>query len=455
MYRIVVEVDSQMETKIGISDTKVDSMDKALSSSLTFQNADEDEDQTVVLEPTDGNSKEFRIKFFSGNPAIEITEGIIHLYRSAISTSSASSPAKMQTNMNNNLIPQLKLPETRSALLCVLAVPGYMSPADISNFVAPYHKEIHNMRILRSSTSKLRHMVIMKMATQESADCFWEEFNGKPFNSMAPETCAILFVSDVEFLKPTKDGILFPPSGQMELPTCPVCLERLEESVGGILTILCNHSFHCQCLSKWKGESTCPVCRYSHAPEEQGPVCSICKTSEQVWICLICGNVGCGRYKNEHARLHFKESNHAYSLELQTGRVWDYVGDKYVHRLLQNMNDGKVIEFASPEKIAAAEMGIDIPDMSKMDAIALEYGYVLEAQRNFYEEQLKKIELQKSKKISLLEQEYAELLERQLGNEKRIYEMEEERKKGEKKSSQFGKESEGNNSRVFFLETVE
>ena len=30
-----------------------------------------------------------------------------------------------------------------------------------------------------------------------------------------------------------------------ELPTCPVCLERLDGSISGLLTTICNHTFHC------------------------------------------------------------------------------------------------------------------------------------------------------------------------------------------------------------------
>jgi BRCA1-associated protein len=36
-----------------------------------------------------------------------------------------------------------------------------------------------------------------------------------------------------------------------ELPTCPVCLERMDSNITGLLTILCQHTFHCYCLSKW------------------------------------------------------------------------------------------------------------------------------------------------------------------------------------------------------------
>ena len=55
----------------------------------------------------------------------------------------------------------------------------------------------------------------------------------------------------------------------------------------------------------------------------------VCHTTEHLWICLICGHVGCGRYSGEHAKQHFQETSHTYSLELETQRVWDYAGDGY------------------------------------------------------------------------------------------------------------------------------
>lgn len=36
-----------------------------------------------------------------------------------------------------------------------------------------------------------------------------------------------------------------------ELPTCPVCLERMDSAVTGLVTVPCSHTFHCSCLSKW------------------------------------------------------------------------------------------------------------------------------------------------------------------------------------------------------------
>lgn len=36
------------------------------------------------------------------------------------------------------------------------------------------------------------------------------------------------------------------------------------------------------------------------------------------------------------------ETNHLFSLQVGNNRVWDYVRDNYVHRLLQSEGDGKV-----------------------------------------------------------------------------------------------------------------
>ncbi len=130
------------------------------------------------------------------------------------------------------------------------------------------------------------------------------------------------------------------------LPNCPVCLEPMDETATGLLTILCQHTFHCHCLCKW-GDGSCPICRYSQKlvmvePENlhkslsseriigdrnDENECSVCKSTENLWVCLICGHIGCGRYVDAHAYEHYRETSHLYSLEIDTQRVWDYTGD--------------------------------------------------------------------------------------------------------------------------------
>lgn len=58
---------------------------------------------------------------------------------------------------------------------------------------------------------------------------------------------------------------------------------------------------------------------------------------------LIAGDIH--RYKGGHAIEHWKETQHCYSLELETQKVWDYAGDNYVHRLIQSKTDGKLVEY--------------------------------------------------------------------------------------------------------------
>jgi BRCA1-associated protein len=104
---------------------------------------------------------------------------------------------------------------------------------------------------------------------------------------------------------------------------------------------------------------------------------------------------------------HWKESQHCYSLDLETQRVWDYVGDGYVHRLIQSKTDGKLVELPAPcrdgsDDCSSCEAQNQREDMdaaiysSKLDAIKDEYDHLLttqlESQRKYYEGRLAEME---------------------------------------------------------------
>ena len=155
-------------------------------------------------------------------------------------------------------------------------------------------------------------------------------------------------------------GIVSPtPTGSgNERSYCAVCFEtvdsnpaeyQLTELGGGVpLTILCGHTFHARCLSRWC-DSTCPVCRFQQHPYQTSS-CDVCGQVEGVHICLVCGFIGCTAHPGQgHAQQHFEATSHAYALDVNTQHVWDYAGNGYVHRLLYNDQDGKMVEHSVPQ----------------------------------------------------------------------------------------------------------
>lgn len=51
---------------------------------------------------------------------------------------------------------------------------------------------------------------------------------------------------------------------------------------------------------------------------------------------------------------HYATTEHCYSMQLGNNRVWDYVGDNFVHRLLQNKVDGKLVQGDAQESKESA-----------------------------------------------------------------------------------------------------
>jgi BRCA1-associated protein len=123
--------------------------------------------------------------------------------------------------------------------------------------------------------------------------------------------------------------------------------------------------------------------------------CSVCRSENNLWICLICGSIGCGRYDAAHAFAHFEQTGHCFAMDLATQRVWDYASDGYVHRIIQNKADGKLVELP-----AADHSALDPPDSAdsvpreKLDNISLEYTHLLtsqlESQRVYFEEKVER-----------------------------------------------------------------
>lgn len=348
------------------------------------------------------------IQYFSGNPTVETTKGIMHLYKDG-----------RLTPIDSDI--------SRSELLCMLGVPAKFNCQDLQKYIEPARDTIEHIKIIRDSIPN-QYMVLLKFKDQQSADTFYQEYEGRQYNMLETECSHLVYVSRVESMKSTQGGYL-PVTSLTELPTCPVCLERMDESVAGILTVLCNHSFHNECLMKWQ-DSCCPVCRYYQTPEPSSEQsCFECDSKESLWICLICGYVGCGRYQEQHAYQHYQQTAHTFSMQLGNQRVWDYAGDNYVHRLIQSKGDGdgKLVALGQEENI----------DYRKMDSLTLEYTYLLtnqlESQRLYFEEKIDFLEKDAYDKISMMEASLHDAVQSNRGLERKYMGCEKDKKAVERK----------------------
>ncbi|KAL7951891.1 zf-UBP domain-containing protein [Trichoderma barbatum] len=369
----------------------------------------------------------------------EVGWGIVHFYRDGDETVGLSSNHEVAEETENT---------QDCTTLCIPAVPAYMTPGDFLGFLGErWQNDISHCRMVMTSRMN-RYLVLLKFRDNKQAKLWRREYNGKIFNSMGSQACHVVFVKSITFERPTPSRgheyslsssstavssslKPFPPPtpNLVELPTCPVCLERMDET-NGLMTVPCSHVFHCTCLQRWKGAG-CPVCRFTNPSEERDPsnpysqpfggsasnLCSVCDCADDLWICLICGFLGCGRYKGGHAKDHWKDTAHCFALELETQHVWDYAGDMWVHRLIRDKGDGKVVELPGRGNHTANGEGAD-EDMvprAKLETIGLEYthliGSQLESQRAYYEEMISKSAHKASKYSAEMEKAIMEMSE--------------------------------------------
>ena len=386
--------------------------------------------------------------------------GVVHLYRDSeegsLVDSDGAAGRKSLDRRRSNGNETFDLEDCTT--LCVLAVPSWMMPSDLLGFVGDQAREdVSHFRLIRTGRTN-KYMVLMKFRSAKKAREWQKAYNGRLFSAAEPENCHVVFIKSVEFLSPddseeevgegsfpqnnhhdpftpaekssslSSKPLAPPPPNLLELPTCPVCLERMDETTG-LLTILCQHVFHCACLEKWRFPgSGCPVCRYTQSPsytfpyprpssshndEDAEPLCSVCAETGQnvnLWICLICGNIGCGRYDSAHAYAHYEATSHCYAMDISTQHVWDYAGDGYVHRLIQSKPDfssqqqkqyngtaSGLIDLGGKtrhENEAYRAEGEDMVPREKMESMANEYTYLLtsqlEGQRRYFEEQVER-----------------------------------------------------------------
>ncbi|KAF8489082.1 zf-UBP-domain-containing protein [Russula emetica] len=301
-----------------------------------------------------------------------LPNGVVHVFRDVEQQKLAET--NEGTSMPDASRSMLENADSDGHVLGVLTVPSWMTSSDVLAFVAPAQEGMAHLRMIRITASN-RSIALIKFRNVESALEFAEAYHGKAFSPHhQPTTCHIVHITSTNIV-----------DADDSLPTCPVCLERMDSAVTGLVTVPCSHTFHCECLSKW-GDGRCPVCHYLQnlpvlaPPQFPLPIhprlpsqsCADCNSTTSLWICLICGNIRCGRYGRAHTHAHYKHTTHV------------------------NKADGKLVKLPSAPMLSVDDSGAGGPRASysltaeKIEAIGIEYSYLLtslDSQWSFYEEQ--------------------------------------------------------------------
>ncbi|GKY96045.1 hypothetical protein MPSEU_000564800 [Mayamaea pseudoterrestris] len=266
---------------------------------------------------------------------------------------------------------------SKSAMTFPLAEPSGYS----SKFLAFAHPELGKEQVLcflsfdsdQHSPADVVLFDLSKASPQRIHDIL-DATNGKAIHDDASVQnnllLKVLVLSNVYFCKQQQKRPDAPKG--FDVPICPICIHRIEPARIGLpkpknvdvcskfcptphiindgKTFNDNICLKQQLLRPWPAPSKCACCSnigsyWSHTPADRetetasGRIaeladmfCYKCPMQETLWVCLTCGFIGCGRYSNKHAAEHFIETNHPYSLELATLRIWDYVESEYAHR---------------------------------------------------------------------------------------------------------------------------
>mmetsp|Transcript_4034 Transcript_4034/g.6846 ORF Transcript_4034/g.6846 Transcript_4034/m.6846 type:complete len:520 (-) Transcript_4034:1048-2607(-) len=322
------------------------------------------------------------LQFMTGNPLQKTNSGSIELFKECslgvFDDHQLLDPARLSAEKTD-------LQFADKCLVCIVTVPSFMIPHDILQFLKPVLPDIKSVSTLRHYATHDSYFVLLEMTCPAAASSFIQEYHGAPLCSLQPTTCLAYSVKDVvhsdaggtdmtesspsidynncsDSRGETEEG------GEEEL--CVLCLAPLEKQHPSSFTTCCGHTFHIACTLHLEN-SQCPVCRsqLDDAAMDSQSRCAVCswphhqpapasstatgqreqwlEGDHDLWVCLVCGFIGCGEAHSAsgdqgggHMREHYQQHLHAYAMNTETRRVWDFAGEGYVHRLILNQHEG-------------------------------------------------------------------------------------------------------------------
>merc|ERR1719361_2236407 len=127
-------------------------------------------------------------------------------------------------------------------------------------------------------------------------------------------------------------------------------------------------------------------------------------------------------------------------MELDKNRVWDYVGDNFVHRLVQtDGSDGKLVEAEGRCMDNCKNDGVTSDE--KIDSIQLEYTYLLtsqlESQRRYFEEKISRVESDAHREIEEVMNRARTSVEESAQMKTQVLNLDKDKSKAEKRQTEM------------------
>eukprot|EP01039_Chlorochromonas_danica_P003147 gene3147-3446_t len=275
-------------------------------------------------------------------------------------------------------------------LLCISHIPDILIPRQLIQFFSLYQQSMGAFRLLRHLGDYSRYVGLFSLPA-DVFPAFLEHYQDKVLTSLLSVRCHLSVVQRLTLQShhhyeviPNWSAFLLNQSQEQEeegrggpddkseiLLSCPLCLETFKPSLSSnCFTTFCGHTFHLTCLANLEGVQ-CPVCRFDHEAQDSLHCQSCgCTNLAHLWLCLLCGFIGCDREVCGHIEDHYESSQHTYAIHLVHQVVYDFAGQGYVDRLLLGQsNDSsrtgktKLVEHSAAQQDSSSPSALSCSDL--------------------------------------------------------------------------------------------
>jgi BRCA1-associated protein len=227
-----------------------------------------------------------------------------------------------------------QLPPSSSKLcagnLCIVNVPAYLIPTDLLRFLAGSLRLMSTVRVVFNKETS-QYLALIALFDETDAQSVLSAYDGIRFTSLDDCVCE---VRPVQFPAAAHESEEATTQGHGATDSCAVCLEAVDGPLRrSIFVPCCGHRLHADCASRLES-SVCPVCRFQHDGDDS--VYSSCAScgwtgvggdDDDLWVCLVCGSVGCGALRGDCIRSHYRDTLHTYAVNTSTNAVYDFAGE--------------------------------------------------------------------------------------------------------------------------------